>query len=158
MASNFKQSSRNFFSSRNGLDELVMISFGVGIIFAILNNFFPELVVFYILQILSYGYGVFRIFSGNVYQREKENAAFLNFFKRLFTKGSKNRPKRQKTIKVKEKKVKVKKEKVKKVKKDKNFIYKNCPHCNNELKISKSKKGNRLIMCTKCYNEISIKV
>ena len=47
---------------------------------------------------------------------------------------------------------------LKKVKKDKNFIYKTCPHCNNELKISKTKKGNRLIMCTKCYNEINVKV
>ena len=62
---------------------------------------------------------------------------------------------------IKEKKVKVKKVKVKKEKekkKDKDYLYHRCPHCNNIIKVSRKIKGEKLVMCMKCYNEISIKV
>ena len=51
MASRFKQNMQNFFSGRNGLDELGLVCFILSIIFSILNMFFPNLVIFYITNI-----------------------------------------------------------------------------------------------------------
>lgn len=159
MASRFKQNMQNFFSGRNGLDELGLVCFILSIIFSILNMFFPNLVIFYILDLIFVIYAFFRFFSRNVYKRELENERFTNFFKNIFKRGSKQRPIKVKPIKekkVKVKKVKVKKEKEKK--KDKNYLYHRCPHCNNIIKVSRKIKGEKLVMCMKCYNEISIKV
>lgn len=158
MQSNFQQKLNNFFSNRNGIDELGFTSFIISIIFSILSMFFPKLLIFYILQLIFLSYSIFRILSRNVYQRQKENTAFCNFFRNIFKRGTKKHPKRQKTIKVKEPKVKKVKPKKQKIKKDKNYLYKNCPHCNKELKISKKIKGERIVMCTNCYNEIKVKV
>ena len=153
MESKFQRKLREFFAYRNGLDEIGIVCFIISFIFSILNVIFPKIFVFYILSTILIVYVIFRIMSRNVNQRQKENYAFTNFFSRIFKIGSKDRPIRQKTIKVKE--AKVKKEKVIK---DKNYVYKNCPHCNNTLKISKKVKGDRLIMCTKCYNETHFKI
>lgn len=153
MESKFQRKLREFFAYRNGLDEIGIVCFIISFIFSILNVIFPKILVFYILSTILIVYVIFRIMSRNVNQRQKENYAFTNFFSRVFKRGSKDRPIRQKTIKVKE--AKVKKEKVIK---DKNYVYKNCPHCNNTLKISKKVKGDRLIMCTKCYNETHFKI
>ena len=159
MASRFKQNMQNFFSGRNGLDELGLVCFILSIIFSILNMFFPNLVIFYILDLIFVIYAFFRFFSRNVYKRELENEKFTNFFKNIFKKGTKNRPIKVKPIK--EKKVKVKKEKVKKekaIKKDKDYMYHKCPSCNNMIKISRKIIGQRLVVCMKCYNEVSVKV
>ena len=153
MQSEFQRKLNNFFSNRNGIDEIGFVCFGLNIVFAILWFFIPDYYIFLFLELAAFGYSLFRIFSKNIYQRQKENTAFCNFFKRIFKKGTKNRPKRQRIIKVK--KQKVKKEKVIK---DKNYIYKACPHCNSEIKIKKGKKGERIIMCTKCYTETKFKI
>lgn len=149
MESKLKRTVNRFFSRRNGLDELALLSIIIALIFTILSIVFPEIYYFYAVAVVFGLYGFFRIFSKNIYARENENTAFCNLFKR------KNKVRKQKTINVKEKKVKEKKVKIKK---DKNFIYKNCPNCNNELKISKGKKGERIIMCGKCYTEIKFKI
>lgn len=148
MESKFKRNVKDFFFKRNGLDDLALISLIIFIIIYIFAIIFPNVYVLFIIGALFLAYGLFRILSKNIYLREKENYIFLSLFKR------KNKVKRQKTIKTK----KVKKEKVKKVKKDKNYIYKSCPYCNNELKISKGKKGERIVMCGKCFNEVKFKI
>ena len=149
MESKLKRSINKFFSSRNGLDELALASLILSLIFTVLVAFFKDIIIFYVLSVIFFLYTLFRILSRSILLRERENTAFCNLFK------PKNKVRKQKTIKVKEKKVKEKKVKVKK---DKNFIYKTCPHCNNELKIIKRKKGERTIMCGKCYNEKKFKI
>ena len=153
MQSEFQRKLNNFFSNRNGIDEIGFVCFGLNVVFAILWFFIPDYYIFLILELIAFGYCLFRIFSKNIYQRQKENTAFVNFFKKIFKRGTKSRPKRQKVIKVK--KQKVKKEKVKK---DKNYIYKVCPNCKSEIKIKKGKKGDRIVMCTKCYTETKFKI
>lgn len=153
MQSDFQKKINNFFSNRNGIDELGVVFLFLNIVFSVLWYFFKEMHVFLVLEIICLTYLIFRIFSKNVYQRQKENMAFVNFFKKIFKRGTKDRPKRQKTIKVKQKK-----EKKVMVKKDKNYIYKICPYCSNELKIKKGKKGERIILCTRCYNETKFKI
>ena len=149
MESKLKRSINKFFSSRNGLDELALASLILSLIFTVLVAFFKDIIIFYVLSVIFFLYTLFRILSRSILLRERENTAFCNLFK------PKNKVRKQKTIKVKEKKVKEKKVKVKK---DKNFIYKTCPHCNNELKIRKGKKGERTILCGKCYNETKFKI
>lgn len=151
MQNNFQRKINNFFSNRNGVDEISLTCFVLNIIFAILWFIFNDLYVFLVLELICFSYCIFRIFSKNVYQRQKENIAFCNFFKNIFK--SKNKAKRKTTIKVKAKKVKEDK-----VKKDKNYIYKQCPNCKSEIKISRNKKGERIIMCTKCYTESKFKI
>ena len=158
MESKFQRKLREFFAYRNGLDEIGIVCFIVSFIFSILNVIFPKIIVFYILSIVLIFYVIFRIMSRNINQRQKENYAFTRFFSNIFKRGSKDRPIKQKPIKVNESKVKKEKKKKEEIIKDKNYVYKNCPHCNNTLKISKKIKGERIIMCTKCYNETHFKI
>lgn len=151
MNNSFKDRIRIFFQNRNGIDELALVSFFLSLLFSLLALFFKNfvLIILYIIELLFFAYFLFRVLSKNIYARSKENNAFCSFFKNIFKKKTKY--KKQKTIKVK-------KVKEKKQKKDKNYIYKKCPYCNSELKILKKYKGQRTVMCTKCYNEIVFKI
>ena len=158
MQSKFQQKLNNFFANRNGVDEIAFVCFIVSVVFSIFSMIFPKVNVLYIMQLLFLSYSIFRILSRNIYRRQRENYAFCNFFKNIFKRGTKSHPKKQKTIKVKQPIVKKEKVKKTKEKKNKNYLYKNCPHCNKELKISKKINGERIVMCTNCYNEIKVKV
>lgn len=150
MNNSFKDRLRNFFINRNGIDELGLVSFFLSLLTSIVALFFKNyvLIILYVVELLFLAYFIFRVLSKNIFARRKENNAFCDFFKNLFKRKTKY--KKQKTIKVKEKKVKEKK--------DKNYIYKNCPYCNSQLKLLKKYKGQRTVMCTKCYNEVIFKI
>ena len=82
MQSDFQKKINNFFSNRNGIDELGVVFLFLNIVFSVLWYFFKEMHIFLVLEIICLAYLIFRIFSKNVYQRQKENMAFVNFFKK----------------------------------------------------------------------------
>lgn len=152
MEGHFKRKFKEFFLNRNGVDEIGLVSFILSIILFIIYAIFPFLYFLLILSVLFLLYVVFRLISKNVYLREKENELFCNFFIKIF-----KPKKRKKTIKpLKTHKEKIKKEK--KEKPDKNYLYHECPSCHNIIKIDRHKKGERIIVCNKCFMEMKIKV
>ena len=66
MQSEFQRKLNNFFSNRNGIDEIGFICFGLNIVFAILWFFIPDYYIFLFLELASFGYCLFRIFSKNI--------------------------------------------------------------------------------------------
>ena len=73
MQSEFQRKLNNFFSNRNGIDEIGFVCFGLNIVFAILWFFIPDYNIFLILELIAFGYCLFRIFSKNIYQYTIKN-------------------------------------------------------------------------------------
>ena len=98
MESNFKRKWNDFFKDRNGIDEIGLVSFAFSITFLVLFHIFPKLYFFIYFYLVFLLYMIFRVLSKNVLQREKENSALLNIFKK------KNKVRKQKVIKPKKQK------------------------------------------------------
>ena len=79
---------------RYGSDELNMALLGTALVLSILNSIFsavfrfwaPMGIVTLVVSAVIYAlliYGLFRIFSRNIYKRRRENRRFLNLWNRL---------------------------------------------------------------------------
>jgi len=79
---------------RYGSDELNMALLAAALVLSVLNSIFSAVfrgyaamsVVTLCVSVVIYAlliYGIFRIFSRNIYKRRRENRKFLNFWNRL---------------------------------------------------------------------------
>ena len=67
-----------FFYGRNGADQLYQVMMWTCLLLLIANMFFGSIVL-YILEIALLLFATYRALSKNLYQRQKENRAFLRF-------------------------------------------------------------------------------
>ena len=85
---------RQFMYGRYGSDELNMALLAAALVLSVLNSIFSAVfrghaamsVVTLCVSVVIYAlliYGIFRIFSRNIYKRRRENRKFLNFWNRL---------------------------------------------------------------------------
>ena len=85
---------RQFMYGRYGSDELNMALLAAALVLSVLNSMFSAVfrghaamsVVTLCVSVVIYAlliYGIFRIFSRNIYKRRRENRKFLNFWNRL---------------------------------------------------------------------------
>ena len=123
-----------FMQGRYGYDELGKFLVYLDIILVVINAFFHNRYIsaFITLVVLWY---LFRIFSKSIANRQRENAKFLQ-------------------IKYKVKKIF---EKHKARMKDKDHIYRKCPHCKATLRFPKV-KGKHDAKCPKCRKEFKVRV
>lgn len=73
-----------FFSGRNGFDTIAKVVMIVSILLMLASGFIPLNWLRYTLYAISWiglFYSYFRIFSRNLEKRDKENNAFVEFFK-----------------------------------------------------------------------------
>lgn len=126
---------QRFMAGRNGVDKLNRFMFVVYIILSILSIFIHSL-VFYLIQLSFAGLLIFRVLSKNLYQRAKENAAYIkaetavkNFFIR-----TKNRFRDRKTHR-----------------------YIKCRYCKATLRVKRN-KGKHTVRCPKCRQEFSVTI
>lgn len=131
----FKEKMIRFFYGRNGVDSLYQATMWVCIGLLVLNMLLHS----WILLLLEMGlliWASFRMLSRNVYARQKENRAFLGFWKKI--KGwfslCRNRFRDRKT-----------------------HIYRKCPQCKNTLRLPKV-KGDHTVACPCCQNRFSVRV
>lgn len=79
-----KQKLIAFFSGRNGMDTLAKAVVFPSLVLMLVSGFIPVGWLQYTLNIISLAgivYGYYRIFSRDLYKRQKENYAFREFFK-----------------------------------------------------------------------------
>ena len=117
---------RKLFIGRNGPDQL---SFAL-VILSLLLSFVPWAYMFVVTLSLS-AVALMRMFSRNIAQRQKENAAFMNLFNKIKSWYYRNKAKAQHRKLYK--------------------IFK-CPTCGLRLRVPRG-KGKVSINCSKCGNK-----
>ena len=114
-----------------GIDGLNWFLFALSLAFIVIGGLCVTkiaLTIFNILSVVAFVYFVFRFFSKNIRARQKENAFFTGFFKKIkgFFKLQKDRFRDRKT-----------------------HIYRKCPHCKIVLRLPR-RKGKNAVVCPKC--------
>ena len=131
---NFKYKLMNFMQGRYGVDDLykfLIISF---IVIWLLNTILKSSFLYYLGLIIAV-FSIYRMFSRNIFKRQKENMKYLQ---------------------IKEK-VKNKYKLLKRKWNDRNtHIYRKCPNCKSELRLPK-KKGKHVCMCPRCKKDFEVK-
>lgn len=118
---------RRIFIGRNGPDQL---SFAL-LVFSLLLSFVPFQYIFVIVLLITF-IAVFRMFSRNITQRQKENLAFLSMVNKIKSWYYKIKARGQQRKYYK--------------------IFK-CPVCSLKLRVPRG-KGKVSIKCSKCGNKI----
>ena len=131
---NFKYKLANFFQGRNGIDELYKFLFILFIIFWLFNMIFRNSFI-YLLWVLICVVMIYRMFSRNLYKRQKENRKYIEIRDKV--KG----------------KVKFQR---RKWKDRKTHIYRKCPNCKAEIRLPK-KKGKHVCTCPCCKKDFNVK-
>lgn len=118
---------RRLMYGRNGMDTLANVCLITGLIIYVIAAVFDlRLISLLFFALVIYAY--FRCFSKNVYQRRRENAAFVGFFalrKKMF-------------------------------KERKEWKYIRCTRCRSYLRVPRN-KGTLDVKCPKCKNEFRVK-
>ena len=125
----------SFFQGRYGFDSLSYFLLFLSILFSILGIFFLS-EVFYIIDIILYGFVIYRCFSKNFVLRANENRRFLGIFRSIKSFFS-----LQKRI----------------FKDRKTHVYRTCPKCKATIRLPK-KKGSHTVRCPKCSERFDVKI
>ena len=125
---------QRFMIGRYGIDELYRFLFIVYTVLLIINCFLRSSAISVILWILLI-YTIFRIVSKDISARQRENARYLVLKNKAykFFRNAKERAK------------------------DKNHVYRKCPHCKATLRFPR-KKGNHNAICPKCHLELKVNI
>ena len=118
-----------------GFDRLSYVLFVVCLVISLLNLFIGSILLQF-LETALFVYAVIRLFSKNIYARQKENRKaveitdrFLNFFK-LYKRKFDER---------------------------KTHVYKTCPNCKANLRLPR-RKGQHTVKCPKCKTDFSVNI
>lgn len=129
-----------FMAGRYGVDSLYYALFISSFVLFIINMF---LINFRILSLIIaliadalFFYAIFRFLSRNIYKRQRENAAYLNFMKK---------PKKHFNL------IKCK------FRDRKTHVYKCCPSCRNNLRLPKQ-RGKHTVVCPCCKNRFDVRI
>ncbi|MDO5123231.1 MAG: hypothetical protein Q4D44_01025 [Eubacteriales bacterium] len=123
----FTEKLRKFMYGRNGIDSLCFFFFIIYTLLVVLNLFLHTYIVLG-LELLAAGYIIFRVLSKNVYQRQKENTAYLKVQNKVISFFV-----RQKN----------------KIRDIKTHRYIKCKACKAKLRVKRN-KGKHKVRCPKC--------
>ncbi len=129
----------SFMSGRYGNDKLNYTLFFTYIIVWLVNLFVFSSIASLVLDLVQLALMliiIFRMFSRNIYKRQKENRTFIRIFGRFLpdTNLLKNRYRDRHT-----------------------HIYKKCKNCKSVLRLKKI-KGEHTAVCPKCSSRIKVKI
>jgi len=125
----------SFMNGRYGADQLYYALFALYIILLVINILTPYLII----DILMWGvltWMFFRVFSRNIYSRQKENAAFLNVW---------NPVKSEFTLLIR------------RIREIKTHRFRKCNNCKTTLRLTR-RKGNHMVKCPRCQNRFKVKI
>ena len=138
---NFGRKLNNFMSGRYGLDYFGAFLLVFGLILSIIGVIvagFSVLaaIIIYVFVWVSLGFGMYRSYSRKIYQRSKENRAFMGIVGKIFApiRLTKNR-----------------------IRDRKNYIYRKCPGCRAVLRLPRT-PGEHTVKCPKCSDRFNVKV
>lgn len=134
----FREKLARFFYGRYltyGTDRMTVVLFAVCILLSIVNLFLGSIII-HLLETAIFVYAVWRLFSKNIYARQKENRKvvavtdrFLSFFKLQKRKFNERDT----------------------------HIFKTCPNCKATLRLPR-KRGHHTVKCPKCRTDFKVKV
>lgn len=133
-----------FMMGRYGADVLyyvlVLGSLALVIVNSIIVRVAPSAItaiaIISLIENVMFFYAIFRFLSRNIYKRQRENQAFLNFVQKP--------KKRINLIKCK-------------IRDRKTHVYKRCPSCKNNLRLPKQ-KGKHTVVCPCCRGRFDVKI
>ena len=133
--SRLRESFARFMVGRYGPDQLYNFLFGSYVALLVLNLFVNSLLLA-LLELSVLIYMLFRLFSRNIYKRQKENAWYLEISKkpRDFFGLMKNRIRDRKT-----------------------HVYRTCPACKSNLRLPKQ-KGKHTAVCPRCSRRFEVNI
>lgn len=135
-----------FMCGRNGIDSLYHFIFWIIILLTFIS-FFVETWVLPTISSLLLIYNIYRVFSKNVYHRQKENQIYLSCLGKI-----------RKTYQRIKRKITGKIALLKNKWNDRHtHIYKKCPKCHNTLRLPKI-KGKHTAACPCCDNRFDVKI
>ena len=124
-----------FMQGRYGADQLYNFLFAVYFVLLVLNLFLGSAMIS-LIEVVLLCYMFFRVFSRNIYKRQKENDFYLKAIQKpkSFFKMTKNRFRDRKT-----------------------HVYKTCPACKSTLRLPKV-KGKHTAVCPRCERRFDVKI
>ena len=123
----FQERLRKIFQGRNGPDGFGRFILLLSVLLSLIQIFYKSR-VFYVLSWLLFIYVFFRMFSKNIWKRQKENQQFYQWFSPVIQKYTLW---------------------IQKIKNRRTYRYLKCPKCNQEIRVPKG-KGKIRIHCPKC--------
>jgi predicted RNA-binding Zn-ribbon protein involved in translation (DUF1610 family) len=132
---------RKFMYGRYGFDALGRFLFILSLVFWALSfifRFTPLKYAYYVfwgLNLIIYGYALFRIFSKNILARTAENERYLRL-RGKFMPGL---------------------QRLKAEKLDKDHVFKRCPHCGTRLRLRRV-RGKHNTRCPKCGTAFTLRI
>ena len=135
-----------FMYGRNGIDAFYHFLLWTIIILTLLNLFVKSSVISCIESLILI-YAIFRVFSRNVYRRQKENQIYLSAVAKI----------RRFFAKIKRKITSVLSLAKSKWRDRKTHVYKKCPKCKNTLRLPKV-KGKHTAACPCCDNRFDVRI
>lgn len=123
---------QRLFYGRNGFDHLTFAVFIVSFLIRLIARLFWIPWIGY-LYYVGLAYALFRMFSRNIYQRQKENAWFLNLI-HGFSSASRTRKANRQA--------------------QQNYNYLKCPGCGQQLRVPRG-AGTVNITCPKCGSKVT---
>lgn len=132
---NFRNKLIKFMYGRYGTDQLYKGIFGMVILLLILNLFIGSTIISSVSTLLLI-LATYRVFSKNIYRRQKENAQYLKLMAPL-KKSFRLTSKRLKDIK--------------------SYRYRKCPNCKKTLRL-KRKVGSHKTVCPKCGTKMDVRI
>ncbi|MBQ7374902.1 MAG: hypothetical protein IJW61_02895 [Clostridia bacterium] len=136
----------SFMYGRNGIDQLYHFLFWTIVALSFLNIFLKEWVLT-VIELLILIYALFRVFSRNVYRRQKENQVYLVCLGKIrsFFGGIKRKFSSKMALENN------------KWRDRKTHVYKRCPKCKNILRLPKV-KGKHTAACPCCGNRFDVRI
>lgn len=133
--SKFKQKLIRFASGRYGMDRLYYVISGVALVVMIVYIFVQKWWLYPVILLLL-GWGIFRVFSKNIYKRRRENQILNNILRAIgdFFKLNWNR-----------------------IRFVKSKVFKKCPNCKAVLRLPR-KRGTHCVRCPRCGKPFDVKV
>ena len=132
---------RQFMNGRYGYDQLARFLFTVSIVFWILSAVFRFTplrrlqFVFWALNLLLYGFALFRILSKDIARRTMENERYLALRMKWYPKW----------------------DEFKKKKLNREYVYKACPNCSSRLRLRRV-RGKHTAKCPRCGTKFKLRI
>ncbi len=142
-----------FMRGRNGSDELYFAMFVVSVLLDIIDLFVDSrllTILAAVMMVLTF----FRFFSKNIYQRQKENAKFLEILGKISNKNFSRNPYEVKKDSKLKKKINAWKIRFRD---RKTHVFKKCPGCQAVIRLPK-RKGKHTVCCPRCSQNFNVKI
>ncbi len=131
----FRERLARFMAYRYGIDRLYYVLITVCFVLVILNLFFKSYIISSIESLIFF-YAIYRIFSKNIYKRQKENEKLNQIIDAI-----------KKFINLQKCKYRDRK----------THVYRKCPSCRNNLRLPKE-KGKHTVSCPCCKHRFDVRI